>query len=269
MWSASAAGVAQLVDARDMIDFPIVGTTLTCLAGPCFVHAHFGRPLRRPVPMATVAAIGLLGAVSFLATRGIGGSKVAWSMLLQILVTVTYMLGFLGRAAWRGPRRFDAAWMLVSWVLVGGVGAFNPVHGVQITPAAWLLFVLAHAALLARAHVHSLREVNATLAERITTLQERNREVATLNEELRRQVGDRSSRLVEALARVGKLTARPPPMAPGSSIGDRYLVRRLLGEGGMGAVYEVERVPRRQGLRDEDRHPGERRRDARPPRAGG
>jgi hypothetical protein len=73
-------------------------------------------------------------------------------------------------------------------------------------------------------------------------LAERYREVTLLNDELRRQITDRSQKLADALHRVGALPARDGRLHEGQTIDDRYTVVRILGAGGMGAVYEVTRV---------------------------
>src|SRR5205807_1021389 len=111
----------------------------------------------------------------------------------------------------------------------------------QLTPLAWVAFILAQAGLLARAHARSLATLNRDLAERVALLENKNHEVAALNDELRRQVGDRSARLVEALARIGRLPQREGQLACGEGIGGHYQVKRVLGQGAMGTVYEVVR----------------------------
>ena len=65
------------------------------------------------------------------------------------------------------------------------------------------------------------------------------REMVVLGSELRRHVAARSRNLIEAIA---QQTARPDRPSPGTVIDDRYRVIRLIGEGGMARVYEVERL---------------------------
>ncbi|HRI63133.1 MAG TPA: protein kinase [Polyangium sp.] len=87
---------------------------------------------------------------------------------------------------------------------------------------------------------------NATLYRNIESqlraLEARNREVQHLNDELRRQIAQRSRRLMDSLLPHDTTMVAGGSFTEGSLLGDCYRVLRLVGEGGMGAVYEVERT---------------------------
>lgn len=87
-----------------------------------------------------------------------------------------------------------------------------------------------------------LRQATRDLKAKVEALEARNQEVHALNEELRRQIEQRSRRLLEGLVpREGPLPAAAP-LSPGMLLGDHYRVIRVIDEGGMGLVYEVERT---------------------------
>jgi Protein kinase domain len=107
------------------------------------------------------------------------------------------------------------------------------------------LISLAQAMSLLREHLLSLSradELNAELASRVNLLESKQREVEVLNDELRRQIGARSRQLAVSLAHGETPLFAGVELEPGAVIEERYLVVRRIGEGGMGAVYEVERL---------------------------
>src|SRR6185312_12309833 len=97
--------------------------------------------------------------------------------------------------------------------------------------------------LLSRSHSQSLAEadrLNERLRGQVKDLKSRQTEIQNLNEELRRQIGRRTTDLLAALTDSDRDIE--VALQPGDVVGARYRVVRPLGTGGMGAVYEVERV---------------------------
>jgi serine/threonine-protein kinase len=83
--------------------------------------------------------------------------------------------------------------------------------------------------------------LNVELGARVDALERTNAEVRTLNDELRRQVSNRSLQLAETLATVGSLHLPVLRLEPGNIVQGQYRVVRFLGSGGMAWVYEVKR----------------------------
>ena len=82
-----------------------------------------------------------------------------------------------------------------------------------------------------------------TLSEKVQALQSRNTEFEQLNDALRHQIEARSKQLINSLLdQSSGSQVTSPIFAEGTLIGTRYRVVRLLGQGAMGVVYEVERV---------------------------
>jgi hypothetical protein len=87
----------------------------------------------------------------------------------------------------------------------------------------------------------TFRQERIIEAQKETIAAERRKSEALLRQELSHQVAERSRELGRVLAREDAgLT--PVEMMPGARFDSRYTVVRRLGEGGMGAVYEVERA---------------------------
>lgn len=89
-----------------------------------------------------------------------------------------------------------------------------------------------------------LNEYSELLSAQVATLGRRNKEIQTLNEELRRQIEQRSDRMIDLLTRSRSSINLPPiqEMAVGDLLGEHYRVVCALGRGAMGIVYEVERL---------------------------
>lgn len=89
----------------------------------------------------------------------------------------------------------------------------------------------------------SLEAMRQDVWAKILQLETKNREVEMLNVELRRQIAQRSRRLIGAILRQqGGKPAPLPDLSPGQIVVGRYRVNKTLGQGAMGVVLEVERV---------------------------
>ena len=88
---------------------------------------------------------------------------------------------------------------------------------------------------------HALEAMRQDLQLKFEKLATSHQEIQQLNEELRRQIENRSQRLMEALLR-GTGARKGGQVVPGKLLSEHYLVLHTLGRGAMGAVYEVERV---------------------------
>jgi serine/threonine-protein kinase len=110
------------------------------------------------------------------------------------------------------------------------IGTFN-IYGSYMRDRAETELFLAH---------DGLAELNASLEgrvrEQVAEIVSRAREVDVLNAELREKVQERSHELAEALRRLSE-RGQADDLRAGDMIGDRVRIVRLLGRGGMGAVY--------------------------------
>jgi hypothetical protein len=107
----------------------------------------------------------------------------------------------------------------------------------SLTHAGFVAAVLSVAIALANRYSRMLQG----LTERTREVEARAVEVERLNQELRRQVADRSRDLATVLQRTVGSMGRAA-IRIGDRVGDRYRVTRELGAGGMGSVYQVERT---------------------------
>lgn len=190
---------------------------------------------------ATLAGIVIVG----------GPFRIAPIVQLMTVYTVTvsiYQLYRLFRAAIaRREIRGDILMFISSWVVVLTVpfpdnarwsGTGMPLGGTSLAILAYVFAGVMTATLLGLRYVRAHRQLGA----RLTDVERSEREIRLLNEELRRQVAERSKELAEALAHGGELSPRPSLIGPGAVVDGRYRVERLLGSGGMGSVFEVQRI---------------------------
>jgi serine/threonine-protein kinase len=158
---------------------------------------------------------------------------VAPPLALFALAGLVYLLWFHLRLVRERPAPPNAALFLSCWVLIAAtawtdvaviVGAGRLTGGVGLLHVGASVYAVLQLIALSRHYIVSLKEAEA------------------LNVELKRQIADRSRQLSDALARLGEAPSGPRMLTVGELVDERYRVVRPIGAGGMGAVYEVERV---------------------------
>jgi hypothetical protein len=173
-------------------------------------------------------------------------------VVLCVFSVIVHQLAIGTRLLGTYPDRGTVVFFLCCWVALGGsswvdllawVGGPDLLDGGRPACFGLGLFGIFQSMLLGRSHFRSLAEadrLNERLRGQVRDLEERQGEIASLNEELRRQIGRRSADILSALTRSPGSTHFEA--APGYVIESRYRIVGTLGSGGMGAVYEVERL---------------------------
>ncbi|HTQ41862.1 MAG TPA: serine/threonine-protein kinase [Polyangiaceae bacterium] len=215
-----------------------------------FTAGVFGRPLWRGwwalIPCYGVVAISNAG--PFGSTH-----RLAPITILAILVAGVYCVNLLVQEMRRGRPPLANILVTIGWPVVciaacddfaSWLGLGELYYGVRGSCLGQTVLALFQAAALGSQLMESLRRsdrLNAELAGQVAALQQTNAEVETLNEELRRQIGNRSQQLAATLAKVGTLHLPMLKLEAGALVAERYRLVRFVGSGGMAWVYEARR----------------------------
>lgn len=240
-------------------DLAAVGflVTLSAVSAIHFTACVFGRRASRAWwgLLAAWCAMAVFAHGPFRSTRYLSPIAIA-SMVIASLYSAVLLV-----AQWRVRRPPLAsllatlAWPAVSVLALDDFASWLSLgelyHGARGASLGTMVVSLLQAGALSAQLMESLRTadaLNGALAGRVEALERTNVEVRSLNEELRRQISNRSRELAETLARVGSLRLPVLALEPGVVVGDRYRVVGFVGSGGMAWVYEVQRTSDRRRL---------------------
>ena len=229
-----------------------LGLPIALWASVQFAHAQF--KLDRPPRWIDAMLVGVI-AVTFAGAGRFSLTHVAGPpIVLSLAVNVLYQMWLTARL-WRTTRSYRAGALFLSWAGLGVLSApdmiswlgFGEILGGLQGGCVGIMFIAAlQSVVLGAEHISYVRQAEDLahqLADRIDLLEHQNHEVARLNEELYRQMAARSEQLAQALTRLAAgALAEPLQLTEGTLVDERYRVIRAIGAGGMGRVYEVERV---------------------------
>ncbi|MBI2394480.1 MAG: protein kinase [Deltaproteobacteria bacterium] len=248
---AFATGITQPIFGT--ADTIVMGLQLVLgsIAAVAFVHAYFGLQF----PAKKLLAVWAVLAIVALATAGPYSTRwFAPVVALIVAASAQYQIYLCWKLLRQQPRPRNVLLVTLAWPIAGILGTVEiawwlglgaPFQGFQGGSAAIAIVAYLRIAALSREHVRSLRKtdhLNEELAARVQLLEEKNLEVGRLNEELRHQIAARSAQLADALARIGARHSGVVILDIGNTVAGRYRVVRPIASGGMGSVYEVERM---------------------------
>ncbi len=183
-------------------------------------------------------------------STAVSGSATIVVVTLGVIAQVRLGYRLMLEERWRNDARwFVGCWLalgLTTWSDMAMWAGFGEVFGgAHVACAGLAVFSFFLSLTLSQRHLSSLSRSDrlaTELEDRVHQLETRGREIEQLNDELRRQIAERSEQIYAALALRDRGENAAQNLTPGDLVQGRYRVIGLLGSGGMGAVYEVARI---------------------------
>jgi serine/threonine protein kinase len=223
---------------------------------PCLTfflsHVLGPGPLRLMPVYAALTAAYDVGAWLVIGLFGVPPLKTLLPFQVLLLVGVIYTLTATFLALLRGSR--EARLFFLGFAMAALFSAYDVLAALGILPRLRTsfahfghgAFVLSLGLILLFRFQRVYADLLATkrdLSEKYAALQARTAEVEQLNSELRHQIEARSKSMVDSLlGSEGSSQETVPILAVDTVLNQRYRIRKILGQGAMGVVYEVQRL---------------------------
>ncbi len=233
------AGITQFLGPQLEMAFMGMCVTTGALSQVAMLHSHFSLP-----PPGRVWTVGWIATllVDLTFRDPFSSSLIVGRVSIAFITCCVMYLLFLCVRAYRRP--VPAPTSMINFIAFAAFGAClvpTGFHwtGIRTESAAAVQSAVVGIMLYALTQFYALSQMH-TLA--IRTSEMRQGEIGVLNQELRRQLAERSARLSEALARLGASQSGTPQLIGGTEVDGEYRVVRQLGKGAMGTAYLVHRI---------------------------